>query len=66
MAISPIHTDADHEAALRRIEVLWNAEPGTPECDEFEALVAVVVAYEDEHWPILPPEGAWSDSANQK
>lgn len=47
-----IQTDADHETALRRIEVLWNAEPGTPEGDELDALVDLVVAYEDKRWPI--------------
>jgi HTH-type transcriptional regulator/antitoxin HigA len=56
MAIPPIRTDADHEATLRRIETLWNAEPGTPDHDEFEVLVGLVSAYEDERWPILPPD----------
>jgi HTH-type transcriptional regulator/antitoxin HigA len=56
MAIPPIRNDADHEAALRRIEALWNAEPGTPDHDELEALAGIVSAYEDEMWPILPPD----------
>jgi len=56
MTIHPIHTKADHAAALARIEALWNARPGTPEHDELEVLAILVAAYEDEHWPILPPD----------
>jgi HTH-type transcriptional regulator/antitoxin HigA len=56
MTIHPIHTDADHEAALARIEVLWDALPGTPEHDEIEVLSILVSAYEDGRWPILPPD----------
>ena len=51
MAIHPIRTDVDHEAALHRIEALWNAEPGTPEHDELEVLSILVSAYEDQRWP---------------
>ena len=56
MTIHPIHTDADHEAALARIEALWDALPGTPEHDEIEVLAILVSAYEDGRWPILPPD----------
>jgi HTH-type transcriptional regulator/antitoxin HigA len=56
MAIQPIRTSADHDAALARIETLWDAHPGTPEHDEIEVLSVLVSAYEDEHWPILPPD----------
>lgn len=55
MAIQPIRTSADHDAALARIEALWDANPGTPEHDEIEVLSILVAAYEDEHWPLLPP-----------
>ena len=52
----PIRTEADHTAALARIEARWNAKPGTPEDDELEVLSILVAAYKDEHWPILPPD----------
>ena len=52
----PIRADADHNAALARIEALWDAEPGTPKDDELDALIVLVAAYEDKHWPILPPD----------
>lgn len=56
MNIRPIHTEADHEAALALIEALWDAQPGTPEHDEIEVLSILVSVYEDEHWPILSPD----------
>jgi HTH-type transcriptional regulator/antitoxin HigA len=56
MMIRPIHTRADHAAALARIEALWQARPGTPAHDELEVLGILVAAYEDRHWPILPPD----------
>lgn len=31
-------------------------EPGTPEADRFDLLALVIGAYEDEHWPIEPPD----------
>lgn len=56
MAIHPIRSEADHDAAIARIEALWDARPGTPEHDEIEVLAVLVSAYEDERWPILPPD----------
>jgi HTH-type transcriptional regulator/antitoxin HigA len=56
MTVQPIRTHADLDATLRRIEELWNAEPGTPEHDELEVLGVLAAAYEDEHWAILPSD----------
>jgi HTH-type transcriptional regulator / antitoxin HigA len=56
MTIRPIRTTKDYDAALARVEVLWDAKPGTPEHDELEVLVILVAAYEDRKWPILPPD----------
>lgn len=56
MTIRPIHTQADHDAAIARVEALWNADPGTPEHDELEVLGVLVSAFEDTQWPILPPD----------
>jgi HTH-type transcriptional regulator/antitoxin HigA len=56
MDIHAIHTEADHDAAIARIEALWDAAPGTPAHDELEVLSILVAAYEDAHWPILPPD----------
>lgn len=54
--INPIYTDEDHEAALRELEQLWNAEPGTPEGDRLDILFTLVEAYEKKHYPIPPPD----------
>jgi HTH-type transcriptional regulator / antitoxin HigA len=56
MTIQPIRTEEDYETALEEIESLWNAEPNTPEGDRLDVLVTLVEAYEDEHYPMLPPE----------
>lgn len=54
MHIRPIKSDADHEAALLRIEGLWGAEEGTDAGDELDVLVTLVEAYERERWPVAP------------
>jgi HTH-type transcriptional regulator/antitoxin HigA len=56
MTIHPIRTEADHHAALSRIEALWHAEPGSPGYDELEVLGILVGAYEEKHWPVPPPD----------
>ncbi|MCS6203705.1 MULTISPECIES: helix-turn-helix domain-containing protein [Shewanella] len=56
MQIKPIRTVADNEAALKRIEQLFDAEPNTPEGDELEVLITLVSAFEDAHFPIEAPD----------
>ncbi len=56
MEIKPIRTEADYEKALAEVERLWGSEPGTPEGDRFEVLFTLVEAYEEKHYPILPPD----------
>jgi HTH-type transcriptional regulator/antitoxin HigA len=56
MEIKPIRTEADYEAALAEVEQLWGSEPGTPDGDRFEVLFTLVEAYEEKHYPILPPD----------
>ncbi|MDY6994147.1 MAG: DNA-binding protein [Pseudomonadota bacterium] len=56
MNIQPIKTEADYEAALARIETLWESKPQTPEGDELEVLFTLVEAYEAQHHPIGPPD----------
>ena len=51
-----IKTDAEYEAALARLDELLDAEPGTPEGDEFELWVTLVEAYEDSQFPIELPD----------
>ena len=56
MNIKPIKTNTDYEAALKEIEQLFDAEPGTPDGDLLEVLSTLVEAYEDEHYSIPVPD----------
>lgn len=56
MQIRPIHTDEDYKKALSRIEVLFDARPGSPEADELEILGVLVDEYERKHFPIDEPD----------
>lgn len=58
MKVKPIHTKAEHTAALKRIDELMDLDPseGTPELDELELMAMVVEEYEELHEPVLPPD----------
>lgn len=56
MTIKPIRNDEDLQAAFRRLEAIFQAEAGTPEADEMEVWVALIEAYENQHYPIAPPD----------
>ena len=49
-------TEKDYEKALSRIEGLMDAKPGTSEINELELLTAFVEMYEDQNYPICPPD----------
>ncbi len=56
MEIRPIRNDADYQAALAEIEMLFSARPGTPEGDRLDVLTTLVEAYEAKHLPIAAPD----------
>lgn len=56
MNIKPIKTTTDYEAALKEIERLFEAQPGTPQGDRLEVLTTLVEAYEDKHFAIPAPD----------
>lgn len=56
MDIRPIRTKADHRAALKEVERLWDADPGTPDGDRVDVLVTLIEAYEAKHFPIPAPD----------
>src|SRR5215472_10733164 len=57
MNIKPIRTPADHVAALKELDRLWDgAQPGTPDGERFEVLSTLVDAYEREHVQIPRPD----------
>ena len=54
--IKPIRSEADYERALDEIEGLWGAASGTLEGDRLDVTATLIDAYEDEHYPIDPPD----------
>lgn len=44
MNIKPIRNDQDLQAAFRRLEEIFHAEPNTPEYDEMEVLATLIEA----------------------
>lgn len=56
--IYPISTENDYRAALREISVFFDCEPepGSPDGDCFARLLALLEAYEAQHFPIDPPD----------
>jgi HTH-type transcriptional regulator/antitoxin HigA len=55
MKIAPIKMKRDYDRALRRIEQLMDAKPGTKNGDELDVLTTLVEAYEAKHHVIYPP-----------
>ena len=55
--IKPVRTKEEYEAALARIEILMDAEPDTPEDEELDLLVDLVLLYEYRNVPMPLPEG---------
>ena len=56
MDIKMIKTEVDYEQALKRLEVIFDAQIDSPEGDEAEILSILIEKYEDEHYPIGPPD----------
>ena len=56
MKINLIHSEADYQAALARIESLWDAEDGSAAAEQLEVLAMLVEAYEKAHYPIKAPD----------
>ena len=50
-----IKNKADHDAAMDRIEAIFDAKPGTPQGDELDLLVTLVELYEERACPIPMP-----------
>lgn len=52
MKLKPIRSDRELNRALKRIDELWGAKPGTPKGDELDVLMLLVEKYEEEHFAI--------------
>ncbi|CAK0761339.1 HTH-type transcriptional regulator / antitoxin HigA [Gammaproteobacteria bacterium] len=55
MKLKLIKTEAENEAALARLDAIFEAEPGTPEGDEAELLTALIEMYEEKAYPMDLP-----------
>jgi HTH-type transcriptional regulator/antitoxin HigA len=55
MKIKVIKTERAHLEALKAIEALWKARPGTPQGDTLDLLTTLVESYEEKKHAILPP-----------
>ncbi|AFR42837.1 LOW QUALITY PROTEIN: helix-turn-helix transcriptional regulator, XRE family [Geobacter metallireducens GS-15] len=56
MEIRPIKTEVDYQAALKEIELLFDAAPDTPEGDRLDVLAILVEAYEERRYSIPMPD----------
>jgi HTH-type transcriptional regulator/antitoxin HigA len=56
MNIKPIKTESDYRLALDRLELIFDAEIGTPDSDEADILGLMVDEYEKKHYPIDAPD----------
>jgi len=54
--LKPIRTKADYEKALAEIDRLWGAKSSTREGDRLDVLATLIDAYENEHYPMDPPD----------
>ncbi len=56
--IRPIHTEDDYKCALREVSAYFEnePEPGSPDGDRFEILLALVEIYEAKHFPTDLPD----------
>jgi antitoxin component HigA of HigAB toxin-antitoxin module len=52
MPLQQIANDEDHGAAVREIEELWNAVPGSEEAVRLDELATLVDNYEMIRWPL--------------
>ena len=56
MNIKVIKNEEDYQKALERLEVIFDTPIDSPEGDEAEILSILIEKYEDEHYPIGPPD----------
>lgn len=52
--LKPVRNEADRRKALKRLSLLMDAKPGTPDCDELAVLGVLIADYERRAFPIAP------------
>ncbi|MBL1212410.1 MAG: transcriptional regulator [Ignavibacteriae bacterium] len=56
MKIKPIKNEKDYEAALRRLEKIFDAKPNTKDGDEADILSLLIENYENQKYEIETPD----------
>lgn len=56
MTIKLIKSKKDYQAALIRLDQIFDAKPGTKDCDELEILGILIEKYEQDRYPIDFPD----------
>jgi HTH-type transcriptional regulator/antitoxin HigA len=56
MALKLIKTEEDYQAALTRLNQIFNAEIGTIESDEADIIALLIDEYENKNFPIEAPD----------
>lgn len=56
MNIRPIRTKRDYKQALKRLEEIFDAQPGSPDGDELEILSILIEKYEHEQFIVDYPD----------
>jgi HTH-type transcriptional regulator/antitoxin HigA len=56
MNIKVIKTEEDYQQAIKRLEIVFDAPIDSADGDEAEILSILIEKYEDEHYPIGPPD----------
>ena len=56
MELKPIRTKADYNAALKKVASLLEAPVGSLEAVMLDRLSSLLEEYEEEHYPIGPPD----------
>jgi len=56
MQVKPIKNARDYRAALKKIESLMDAKPGSKRGDMLDVLATLVAAYEEKHFVIDAPD----------
>lgn len=51
-----IETEQEYEKALNRLEKIFEAKHNSPDKKEAELLILLIEKYENEHYPIEPPD----------
>jgi HTH-type transcriptional regulator/antitoxin HigA len=56
MYVKLIKSEKDYQKALKRLKVVFDAGPNSPEGDEAELLSLLIEDYENKHYPIEAPD----------